>query len=544
MKRKLGLGALLAAAAIMAAVLAYRALYLPELIAIDPAASRPNQAVTLFGRNLGNRQGSILLDEVPLPSSAVVDWSSRLITFRMPHGIDSSAVRIKTSFGKSNALMLANAAKVPVPYGQSTAFLVQPLIASVKPAGNAAVGSKVSIEGERFGEPDEGSELCITRTYVAGLPDQSDAANFVHVPASDSLIERWDEHAIVFRVPDTAESGFVFVRTPHGVSNLYPLKIVRAGGQLLRADSIQYSLEQRISVHVSASLPEGRLSLFVPLPMSSLHERAANALVLGKELLNAEGPGWMEFLLGEKEARRGKIEILVRSSIEVSEMKAELRLGSLQEIAQPAPAFLASSLTSDALVPVDNPSIAASAASIRKKERNPYYQIVRASQWLASTIRIQNALPLAEDNAASALKTGKGSARGAVLAFTALLRALGIPAVPVSGFLVLEDGTTQPHFWVEYYLMGLGWVPMDPLLAQGYRPPRFKADFADPAHYLRGIDRKHVGISRGSVVLPAFSPEVGKKLKAAWSLLPFDEAAAGISASVIRETPKLSVLAY
>lgn len=544
MKRKLGLGALLAVAVIMAAVLVYRVLYLPTLIAIDPAAANPNQVVTLFGRNLGQRQGSILLDEVPMPSSAVVGWSPRLITFRMPHGIDSSAVRVKTSFGKSNALMLANAAKVPDPHGQSTAVLVLPEITSVKPAGSVAVGSKVSIEGERFGEPEAGSELCITRTHVASLPDQSDAANFVRIPASDSLIERWDEHAIEFRVPDTAESGFVFVRTPHGVSNLYPLKITRTRGQLLHTDAIQYSLEQRITVHVSASLPEGRLLLFVPLPMPSPHEHAATALVLGKEFLNAEGPGWMEFQLGEREARRGKIELLLRSSIEVSEMKAELRLGSLQEITKPAPAFLASSLSPDALVPADDPSIAAAAASIRKKEKNPYYQIVRASQWLASTIRIQNGLPLAEDNAVSALKTGKGGVRGAVLAFTALLRALGIPAIPVSGFLMLDDGTALPHFWVEYYLIGLGWVPMDPLLAQGYAPNRFKARFSDPALYLRGIDLKHVGISRGFIALPAFSPEVGKKLKAGWSLLPFDEVSSGISSSVIRDTPKISISTF
>ncbi len=544
MKRKLGFGLVIAIVVLILGAAAYRALLYPELITLDPATLHPNEVVSLFGLHFGNQQGSVLLDDAPLLSSAILHWSPQLISFRMPHGIDSAAVRVKTTYGRSRALMIANKDKVPVPIGNSTPVIVQPMITGVKPVGSAAVGTSVTIEGERFGEADTDSELCITRTSGASIPNQNDVSNFVHISASDPLVERWDEHSIVFRIPDTAESGFIFIRTPNGVSNLYPLKILRPAGQLLRTESARYELEQRITVHVTASLPEGKLSLFVPLPIQSAYERISNSLIAGKEYFNAEGRGWMEFNFGEKEAHRGKIEIIARSFIEMSEIKADLKLSGLQEVPKPIPAFLASALVSDSLIPADNPLVVAAAAVIAKKEKNPYYRVARASQWLSSAIRVQNTTPLAEDSAASALGTGKGSPRGSVLAFTAMLRALGIPAVPVSGFLMCHDGTAVPHFWVEYYLMGLGWIPMDPLLAQGYKPVNFKPGFTDPAQYLRGIDTLHVGISRGSCLLPSFGPEAVRKQKSPWSLLPFDEASSGISSSVIRQTPKLTTLAF
>jgi len=62
--------------------------------------------------------------------------------------------------------------------------------------------------------------------------------------------------------------------------------------------------------------------------------------------------------------------------------------------------------------------------------------------------------------------------------FVALMRALGIPARIVTGHMsraLSEGGTTNatnlsvdsPHLWVEFYVEGYGWIPVDPTSGEG-----------------------------------------------------------------------------
>ncbi|MEM0372712.1 MAG: transglutaminase-like domain-containing protein [archaeon] len=44
----------------------------------------------------------------------------------------------------------------------------------------------------------------------------------------------------------------------------------------------------------------------------------------------------------------------------------------------------------------------------------------------------------------------------------ALLRASGIPARYAEGYYLLSDGSAEPHAWVEAYVPGSGWLPVDP----------------------------------------------------------------------------------
>jgi len=62
--------------------------------------------------------------------------------------------------------------------------------------------------------------------------------------------------------------------------------------------------------------------------------------------------------------------------------------------------------------------------------------------------------------------------QGALL-FCALARALNIPAIPVSGFLIDKNRTTYKHFWAEFWIDGFGWIPVDPSLGSGKAPGTF-----------------------------------------------------------------------
>jgi len=88
------------------------------------------------------------------------------------------------------------------------------------------------------------------------------------------------------------------------------------------------------------------------------------------------------------------------------------------------------------------------------------------------------------------IKLKRGSSLEYAMLFTSMARKSGIPARPVSGFLVGDGNRSQIHYWAEFFIMGIGWLPVDPVLKS----------FA-------ALDADHVTFSRGTVELPQLSPE-------------------------------------
>jgi hypothetical protein len=85
--------------------------------------------------------------------------------------------------------------------------------------------------------------------------------------------------------------------------------------------------------------------------------------------------------------------------------------------------------------------------------------------------------------------------------YCALARAAGVPTRMVSGYLVGEPGQpTRTHFWDEFYLETVGWVPVDPLLGddgeQGVGVP-LDPDVERRSFYFGSLDNQHLTFSRG-----------------------------------------------
>jgi len=66
------------------------------------------------------------------------------------------------------------------------------------------------------------------------------------------------------------------------------------------------------------------------------------------------------------------------------------------------------------------------------------------------------------------LKRGHAECRGYAMLFTALSRSAGVPARPVWGLKRVPPGQDKrfgditSHNWAEFYVAGVGWVPVDP----------------------------------------------------------------------------------
>ena len=87
------------------------------------------------------------------------------------------------------------------------------------------------------------------------------------------------------------------------------------------------------------------------------------------------------------------------------------------------------------------------------------------------------------------IKLKRDSSLEYAMLFTYMARRSGIPARPVSGFLVDKDNNSQIHYWAEFFIMGIGWLPVDP-----------------QTRSFASLDADHVSFSKGTVELPQINP--------------------------------------
>ena len=100
------------------------------------------------------------------------------------------------------------------------------------------------------------------------------------------------------------------------------------------------------------------------------------------------------------------------------------------------------------------------AARIGGADRDPSLIARRIVEWVHDSIRAEVSV---QTGAAGAIERMSGDAREFSLLTTAMVRAAGIPAHPVTGLLHL-GGRFYLHSWTEVYVGR--WVPVDAMLGQ------------------------------------------------------------------------------
>ena len=151
----------------------------------------------------------------------------------------------------------------------------------------------------------------------------------------------------------------------------------------------------------------------------------------------------------------------------------------------------------DRFVPSNVADVTKAAAAAVGGEKNPWLKARRIYDWLLNGLSYS---PNAADTVA-ALRTKKGNSFVYSALYCALLRAAGVPSRMVSGYLVGDSGTpTRRHFWDEFYVETLGWVPVDPVLGEerSLVPGTPQADFDTHAFYFGGLDNQHVTMTKGA----------------------------------------------
>ena len=101
----------------------------------------------------------------------------------------------------------------------------------------------------------------------------------------------------------------------------------------------------------------------------------------------------------------------------------------------------------------------------------------------------------------------------------------------VAGYLLADsEPTARRHFWDEFYVETLGWVPVDPSLGDdGTRAPSPLGENVDArAYYFGNLDNRHVTLTKGlNTVNQMFPAGVTRMDRDMPYLLSFQEEAVG-----------------
>ncbi|MDR1587769.1 MAG: IPT/TIG domain-containing protein [Treponema sp.] len=499
----------------------------PLIRSISPKIGMMGEALTIEGENFGEERDEsyVTIAGISPTNSSYLSWQENNILVKIPEFGESGLVYVHVGGRKSNGALFSNRATLPRPV-QGTDPGFGPRISSINPPAGA-VGSLITITGNNFGSSRERSAVFFSwnAESLPSAPVDAQAPGFTEVFETDFGYELWSEREIRVRIPDGAVSGNLEVRTIRGSSRPYFFEVTGKPGTKTFRDKRSYTITYSVHIKVNEASGQNILYLWVPQPVSSASQRNIELLSRDMEPFVENYRGTSIFQLNNLSAKNDA-EINISYQVGVFAVETSVRPQSIkQEEDSPVHSIYTQA---GPLIPSDDQRIKTQSAAIISRERNPYIKAQRIYEWLTGEDNFRfflqrdaAAAPVGWDgiagepgeNAAGqaggaleALETKRADSYMAALLYCALLRAAGVPCIPVSGILVNRNRQAAPHYWAEFWIDGFGWIPVDPALGAGAVSDNFSLRSDRASFYFGSLDSQRIAFSRGMTNLSRMDP--------------------------------------
>jgi hypothetical protein len=479
----------------------------PVVESVDPAIGEPGAMLRVQGRHFGSERGEgrVEFDGAAATSSSYLSWSDVLIELRVPLYAESSLVRVVNVKGRSNARMFMSRALLPSSPAGSGAQTLGPTIESLS-ADAGAIGSALSIRGLNFGTNRGDSAVLFTWMGEAAVPLQSEETGRGYTSPQDASgeYESWSDKEIRVRVPDGAMTGGVAVRTDKGTSQVRYFQVTDMPGTKAYRGRRTYALSSFVTISRVNSSGPNTLSLWMPFPADTPSQRGLKTLNRTTEPLLADYRGLSAYRLVDLQPNR-LVSVGQDHLIQVYGIETDVKVDAIKPVPSNAPRLYATFVEADSLVPSDDPAIRAFAKKAAGKERNQYRIASAALAALSQAVRFDAGAVSVKP--ADALAAARADSWDMALLYAAILRASGVPALPVAGVVVDDSRRAWNHAWVEFYVYGFGWIPVDPVFVSGATVGDFIPPFPDRSRYFGNMDDRHIAFSRGLAKVDRMAPD-------------------------------------
>jgi len=462
----------------------------PVITKLEPSVAFPGDSILIKGKNFGNIEDNsyIIIAGIRPTVSSYIEWTNTQIKLKIPDEVGSGRIFVKSRAKLSNGLLFTNKENIPVIISGSF-DPGKPYLQSISPE-KGMVGDLLTIEGVNLGA-ERGASTVLFSFF------SSDDTKKLACSELDFDYSSWSDHKVSIYVPDGASSGNVQISTDRGVSNSLYFEINTPYGTKRFNQKRGYQIQYGVSVSNIIAEPGSNIQIWIPSIEPGLSERNVESS-FDPEPMWQNYKGVNRYYL--EDIKPWNIYVLNQSQgFDCFAIETDINTSSISSVYDKNRKLVSFYTRVDELVPSNEKIITDVVRSIVGREKNPYFKAQKLYEYLLRR------LEYVENNETAtvleSLNDRKADAYDYAILFTALARNAGVPSRPVAGFLVYGNKLTKNHWWSEFYINGLGWIPVDPAMGDDMSLSDLPVRESNRDYYFGNIGSQHIAFSRGVIDL-------------------------------------------
>jgi hypothetical protein len=475
----------------------------PEIESLSSSIGQSGEEVHILGKYFGEKNSGVRVEIGGASVSSFIEWTDTRISFIVSDNIKGGLVKVFTEYGESTDIIpFSNKRYLPVQVFE----LIEPgnpYIFDCSP-NKGAVGEIITISGANFGLERSNSKVLFT--WISGSSSRSiqsvNDTNMVSALEQNNDYIAWNDREIIVHVPDGASSGNLRIITDKGVSNNVYFEVIDVIGKKLFNNERIYHVQYSINIKDVQAKDDNGIYLWVPRIIEVPEQREVKPIEISPEPMFDNYKGIMLFFLEDLVENEN---YNVNQSFMVSRYEIETKINTRIRTEYNTQSELYKEYTdADHIIYFDD-EIDILAYSIIGRTTHPYLKAELIYEYVIEELDPVNKVD--DRDIMSALDQGQGDSFIYSALFCTLARAVRIPARMASGYIIDTDNNTIKHYWNEFYLEKLGWIPVDSILGDKQKFGDFPKDIDVEVYYFGNLDNRHIVLTKGIIELKQMSSD-------------------------------------
>jgi hypothetical protein len=487
--------------------------YPPSIENIVRENSIHSFVLKITGKNFGEKKGGseVYIENLALTDSAYLAWTDNQIIVMIPKEIKSGLLYVLTKSGKTNPVIYTNPNETPELISamyrkERTPQQSGPYIKTIAPLVSK-LGEVLTIKGNGFGREQGKSLVYFNWQSQTKKPDSDEGVIYaVSAKITDFDYISWNDKEIKVRIPDGARSGNLYIYSERGNSNQKYLEIQHPAGLKHYYNRNKYSIHYSVLVKALNSEPNNGIYLWIPKIVQEPEQREISNI----QKKTRFGPLFdyqrvMLFYIDEL-TQGDQYEITLEYIFDRYAVKTEIISEMITNNYDKESEFYLHYTGKNEYINPELLHMKQLCAEINGKEQNPYLIAKNLYEYVIDNMSFCHMSPSQYYELQTAFDEQRGDSFMYAMLFCTLCRSAGIPARPIAGYLIDDEKTSIRHFWAEFYLPSMGWIPVDPVLGDQKQHESFSPHENAKSYYFGSIDNRHITLSKGSVDLKRITP--------------------------------------
>lgn len=483
-------------------ILSFKTKPQPKINSLIPEIGSPGDLIIIQGENFGSKKGTnfIEISGNKLTEKSVLSWKNDEIKIILPENFNAGLVYVGNKDVKSNPKFFANSTTIPVAKVENPENEL-PYIENFNNvfSYSPAVGKILTIYGKNFGNTREKAKV-----YFSS--DIESEEKFISANEENFEYKYWSDTEIHIKIPDGAASGDIFIETSKGKSNLITLNLNTKSGSKKFNFPKTYVLKVSVDIENYSNDKKSTIITRTPRPLISINQPIVNLIEYSPEPVIKD---FQHTVINQTVADKNRLEknkFYQNYKITNYQIISKINEKNIQDYSSETLQTYESFLTEDKITFSENEEIVSLAKKIVGKEKNPYRKAKLVYEYFLNNFTLLKETRKDNSSPIDLLNKKTGDAYDFAICYTSILRSLKIPSLTCSGTLVSSDLKAQNHWWNEFYIENVGWLPVDLAIPSGLNYTTWTKDIDLTNFYFGNLDAQHIVFSRGfNEIKPGFS---------------------------------------